>query len=141
MWNTTHTEFVRATAQDVWQRWINVSKWPEQDASLKSAELIGPFEVGNTIVMQPAGSPTVQVRLVEVTPNASFSSVGSLPLATLRFDHRIEPAQGGVQFTQSVTIDGSLAWLWSRMMGKTMASNLEKRMKTLAQLIETKPIE
>lgn len=135
MWTASHTETVRAQARDIWNKWADVTHWPEQDASLVSASMNEPFVEGSIITLKPKGSPSVTVKLVEVTPNVSFSSIGKLPLTELRFDHRIEPTSEGVRFTQSVTMNGALAWLFGRLMGNTMASNLEKRMQKLAELV------
>ena len=134
MWTTSHTETARSKPEVIWARWTDVVRWPEQDASITSAAIDGLFVVGSQITLQPKGSPKVTVKLIEVTPNRSFSSVGALPLASLRFDHRVEPTNDGVSFTQSITITGPLAWLWGGLMGGTMASNLKKRMMKLAEL-------
>ncbi len=137
MWTASHSETVRAQAREIWQRWTEVTRWPEQDASLVSASINGPFAVGSVITLKPKGSPAVTVTLVELTPNVSFSSVGKLPLAQLRFDHTIDEMKDGVRFTQSVSMTGPLAWLWSGLMGSTMAANLTARMQRLAQLVTT----
>lgn len=139
MWKASHTETVAATAAAIWMHWTDVARWPLQDDGLESASINGPFEVGSLITMKPKGSPTVAVKLVKVTPNQSFASVGGLPLTTLRFEHLLEPGDDGtIQFTQSVTMDGPLAWLFSRLMGPMMARGLEKRMRKLAATVATR---
>jgi hypothetical protein len=138
MWKSEHTQTAKATPEALWKRWTDVANWPEQDASLESASINGPFVVGSIITLKPKGSPTVKVKLIEVTPLKSFSSTGSLPLAKLQFDHRANTTSNGIEFTQSVTISGPLAGLFSNMMGKTMAENLKARMIRLSQLLVSK---
>lgn len=136
MWKSSNTETVDEPAAAIWQKWTEVAKWPEQDASLVSASINGPFVVGSTITLKPKGSPSVKVTLVEVTPNKSFASVGKMPGAKLHFVHDILLSDTGTSFTQSVSMDGPLASLWAAMMGKKMASNLKARMVKMAQLIK-----
>jgi len=136
MWKTSNTETVIGTPKDVWNKWVQVDKWPEQDESLISASIDGPFEVGSTITLKPKSSPTVKVVLVQVKPNDSFESVGKLPLTQLRFMHQIKPESKKVSFAQSVIMEGALSGLFSKLMGKKMEQNLKARMKKLAKMIE-----
>lgn len=138
MWKSEFTKNAQSTPEALWKRWTDVSNWPEQDASLESASINGPFAVGSVITLKPKGSPTVKVKLIEVTPLKSFSSTGSLPLAKLQFDHKAKSEGGKIEFTQSVTISGPLSGLFSKLMGKTMATNLEARMTKLAKLLDSK---
>jgi hypothetical protein len=137
MWKSEHTQTAIATPEALWKRWTDVANWPEQDSSLESAGINGPFAVGSVITLKPKGSPTVKVKLIEVTPLQSFSSTGSLPLAKLQFDHKANTTTQGIEFTQSVTISGPLAGLFSNLMGKTMGQNLKARMVKLAALLES----
>jgi hypothetical protein len=138
MWKAEFTKSAQATPEALWERWADVSNWPEQDDSLQSASINGPFAVGSVITLKPKGSPTVKVQLIEVTKLKSFSSTGQLPLAKLQFDHKVKSDAGKIEFTQSVTISGPLAWLFSRLMGNTMSTNLEARMTKLAKLLDSK---
>jgi len=136
MWKASNTETVTGSAKDVWKKWSEVGKWPEQDDSLVSSSINGPFEVGNIITLKPKGSPTVKVVLVQVKPNDSFASEGKLPLTKLKFVHQIKTSGKKVSFTQSVIMDGALAGLFSKLMGKKMEQNLINRMEKMAEMIE-----
>jgi len=138
MWKAEFTKSAQATPQALWERWTDVANWPQQDESLQSAGINGPFAVGSIITLKPKGSPTVKVQLIEVTPLKSFSSTGSLPLAKLQFDHKARAEGGKIEFTQSVTMTGPLSGLFSRLMGGKMAENLEARMAKLAKLLNSK---
>ena len=138
MWKAEFTKSAQATPEALWERWTDVANWPEQDESLQSASINGPFAVGSIITLKPKGSPTVKVQLIEVTKLKSFSSTGQLPLAKLQFDHKAKPDGAKIEFTQSVTMTGPLSGLFSKMMGKKMAENLEARMAKLAKLLDSK---
>jgi Polyketide cyclase / dehydrase and lipid transport len=138
MWKAEFTKNAQATPEALWERWTDVANWPQQDESLQSASINGPFAVGSIITLKPKGSPTVNVQLIEVTSLKSFSSTGQLPLAKLQFDHKAKSDAGKIEFTQSVTMSGPLSSLFSRLMGKKMAENLEARMTKLAALLDSK---
>ncbi len=136
MWTSSNTETVHTPVGALWQRWINVASWPSQDFSLESASIDGDFAVDSHITLKPKGSSKVKLTIVEVTPFKSFSSIGKLPLAKLRFDHLAQPTGDGVSFTQTVTIDGPLSGLYAKFMGKKMATNLKARMTKLVELLQ-----
>lgn len=137
MWKASNTEIAKSNPEALWKYWSDVENWPKQDASLKEASINGPFKVGSTISLKPKGSPKVKVTIIETTPNKSFSSVGKLPLAKLKFDHAAKSMAGGVKFTQSVTISGPFTKLYAALMGKKMTKNLKARMTKLVELLET----
>jgi hypothetical protein len=132
----TDSKTTSAPASAIWQRWAEVAKWPEQDTSLNSASIDGPFEVGSTITLKPKGSPTVKIMLIEMQAGVSFAAEGKLPLAKLRFDHNIVSSGDKTTFSVVVTISGPLSGLFGALMGAKMESNLHARMAKIVQLIE-----
>ena len=138
MWKAEFTKSAQAAPEALWERWTEVANWPEQDESLQSASINGPFTVGSIITLKPKGSPTVKVQLIQVTKLKSFSSTGQLPLAKLQFDHKAKSDGAKIEFTQSVTLTGPLSGLFSKLMGSKMAENLEARMTKLAKLLNSR---
>lgn len=138
MWKAEFTKSAQATPEALWERWTDVANWPEQDESLQSSSINGPFVVGSIITLKPKGSPTVKVQLIEVTPLKTFSSTGQLPLAKLQFDHKAKLDGVKLEFAQSVTMTGPLSGLFSKLMGAKMAENLEARMTKLVKLLNSK---
>lgn len=131
----SYSETVKAPPQEVWKLWENVAAWPKQDSSIVSASIEGPFEVGSKITIKPKGSPAVKVTLVKVEQNKGFESVGKLPLAKLRFVHKITTQGNKTTFRQSVIINGPLSGLFARGLGKSMDKNLQARVQKMAELI------
>ena len=50
-WSTEHSVETSASPEAIWQLWTDVPKWPEWNADLARAELVGPFAAGSTIRM------------------------------------------------------------------------------------------
>jgi len=66
----------------------------------------------------------LRFELVDVKPDASFSSEARLPGAQLRFDHVIDPRETGSRITHRVTLDGPLAFLYTRRVRKGVERGL-----------------
>ncbi len=136
MWKISNTEKTLASPSSVWKLWEEVTNWPKQDSSITSASINGPFKVGSVITLKPKKSPPVKVRIKKLEKNHNFSTEGKLPLTKLEFIHEVKTDGKQTQFTQSVVMSGSLAWLFSRIMGKSVKKNLVARMQKMAKLLQ-----
>lgn len=136
MWTFEHTETTAATPEQLWQLYQDPTTWPEWDHQLEAVTVDGPFETGATGTIKPVGGPRTKFRMVEVTEKVSFTDVTRLPLATMRFDHRIEQGVGGTSFVHRVTITGPLSPLFARVVGRKVADDLPVAMRTLAARAE-----
>jgi hypothetical protein len=132
MWTFQHTETTTATPEQLWDLYREPTAWPEWDHQLEDVTVDGPFETGSTGTIKPVGGPRTRFRMVEVTEKVSFTDVTRLPLATMRFDHRIEPGA----IVHRVTITGPLSPLFARVIGRKVAADLPTAMRTLAALAE-----
>lgn len=135
-WQTSHTQITSASPEAIWQRWVAVEKWPEEDKNLTWAKLEGDFVVGSKIIMKPAKGPKSAVTITEVTPNKSFSTVGNLPLGKLTISHSIHPQTSGVAFTHTIIVSGLLRKLFVKLFIGKLADDLPEKMKNIARLAE-----
>ena len=136
MWEFMHTETTTATPQQLWRRYRDPGSWPEWDHGTERVTLNGPFAAGTTGELKPAGGPKTKFRVLEVTEGVSFTDVSYLPLAKMRFAHKIEPVDKGTRFTHHVTISGPLSPLFARVIGKKVAAGLPSAMRRLGDLAE-----
>ncbi|MBP7807169.1 SRPBCC family protein [Candidatus Saccharibacteria bacterium] len=136
-WTFTNTETTTATPEAIWRRWTNVTGWPEEDTNLVSAELQDDFAIGGKIIMKPKGAPKSSVKIVEMTPNVSFSTEGTIPLGKLIITHNVEATSGRTSFTHTITVTGPLRKLFVRMVVQKLANNLPVKMKNIARLAES----
>jgi hypothetical protein len=139
MWKTEHTTQTAATPTQLWAYYAEPHRWPEWDHEVVSASINGPFAAGNTGTLKPASGPKAKMHFTEVTPERSFTDVTPLPLATMAFEHVIEPTDAGCRFTHRVTITGPLSGLFGRLIGRRIAAELPTAMRKLASLAETAP--
>jgi hypothetical protein len=136
MWRFEHTQTTSAGPERVWARYVDPTTWPEWDHGTESVTADGPLAVGRRGRLKPKGGPWTSFVVTEAEPGVGFSDVTRLPLAQLRFRHRIEAVPGGSRFTHTVTITGPLAPLFARIVGRTIAAELPTAMATLARLAE-----
>ena len=76
----------------------------------------------------------LRFTLVEVEPERAFTDEARLPGARMGHRHVIEPVDEGVRLVNTIYIDGPLAWLWSRAMGKRAARALPEAQRRIAEL-------
>lgn len=132
-WSTEASAVTAATPENVWALYEQVSAWKSWDHEVESSQLDGPFQAGTAGVLKPKGGPTSKFLLTSVEPARRFSDVTRLPLARLSFEHTLTPIPGGTRIHHRVTIDGPLAFLFSRVIGRKIAAGLPHAVQSLAQ--------
>lgn len=137
MWKTQASQIVKAPAAAVWRQYVDVERWSEWDDEVEWCKLEGPFVAGTRGKLKPKGGPTASFQLLEVEPNRRFHDRTSLPLTKLDFEHLLEPVDGGVRVTHTVTFSGPLAFLFSRIIGrKKLEAGLPRAVGKLAARAE-----
>lgn len=123
MWSTETSRTADLDPAVVWRRWTDVACWPEDDPDTVSAHLDGPPVVGAKGFVKPRTGPRTRVVVVAAEPEARFDLESSFPGARMVFAHSLG-GSGPHTVTHRVTIDGPLAWLWSRLAGRPIAKGL-----------------
>lgn len=139
MWTFEHSEITSAAPAQLWARYVDPSTWPEWDHDVAAVTVQGPVAVGTRGRLKPVKGPAVSFTFTEVSPEVDFTDVSPLPMARLTLAHHIEPMATGSRFTHRVTIDGPLALLFARIIGKPIAAGLPAAMRALARLAEAAP--
>ncbi|EBW2367047.1 hypothetical protein CBJ60_004486 [Salmonella enterica subsp. enterica serovar Ajiobo] len=137
MFTWTYSEQVTtlATPEQIWTMWQDASSWPCWDSELEWVRLEGEFVAGTIGIMKPANGPEVKFCLSDVVPLRSFSDVAQLPLTRLVFNHEyITPQEGDctAQIRHSVTMNGLLAPLFGRLIGRKIKAHLRQAMQELS---------
>jgi hypothetical protein len=105
--------------------WADMATWPEWNLDTEWVRLDGPFATGSTGVLKPKGGPKVPYTLTSVVPDREFVDVSRLVGARLTFAHHVDtPADGQTSLRVHVTLDGPLAFVWNRILGKGIAQSL-----------------
>ena len=117
---SSHTASTTHSPQLIFSHWADPTGWPEWDAEVREASFEGPARLGAHGKMHPASGPATRFSITAFEQDRVFTNASSLPGATLVFEHRAIPVVDGTQVEVSVGVDGVLAPLWRRVLGKRM---------------------
>lgn len=117
----------KASPEQVWRIWSDVSTWPEWNPDVIAVAIDGPFASGTTGRMTTKAGGTHAITLRDVQPGRSFAlETAPVPLGRFTFACEVRPAEPGAStISQSVTIGGPLGGLYSAMMGTRIAAGFE----------------
>jgi hypothetical protein len=117
-------------------RWADMDTWPEWDEAVAWARLDGPFAAGSTGVLKPKGGPKVSFVIETLVGGEEFTDVSSMPGAKLRIRHVVSVDERATRIDIDVSIEGPLAWLWRRLIGKGIASSTPVGLARLVAVAE-----
>ena len=136
MWTGEHTILVRADPHAIWERWTRLDLWAEDDPKTKWAKLDGPLQVGATGQLKPTQGPVSKLTITRLDQPNQFDCELHVPISTMRFEHRMEPAgDGQVRLTHRVVITGPLAGLYGLLFGRSIVAGLPDVMGNLARIV------
>ncbi len=144
----THTEFAKASPENVWEIWSDVSTWAIWDHGIQWCKLKegNKFELGGEALLLPQGAPNpLSIRLIECTPGKSFTDEGSFELGSIQFAHTVIPDGSGVKITHSlryVPANPQAREVFETYMLPKIQRELPESVKTLAKCAEknTNPV-
>jgi hypothetical protein len=132
-WTFEHTIDTPASPAAAWAVLADIAAWPAWDHEVERAALDGPLRVGATGSLKPAGGPNTRFTVTAVQAPHRMTDVTKLPLAQMTFDHRYAPAPGGgARLTHAVRIEGLLAPLFARVIGRKIVVGMPTAMAALA---------
>lgn len=134
-WETTSELQTEAAAASVWERaYADVGAWPRWNAEIKRASLEGPLRAGAAAMIVFRTGLRLRFRVVEFEEGRVFTDEARLPGARMGHRHLVEPAATGSRLTNTIYIEGPLAWLWRRIMGPRAARALPDAQRAVAGL-------
>ncbi|TAG26343.1 MAG: polyketide cyclase [Burkholderiales bacterium] len=122
---------INAPAGAIFALYADVARWNTWDPDTKSASLNGPFAVGTTGTLAPTQGRPVQIKLVEVTQDRSFTVVGAIPGFSMRFDHELTVRGSVTEAIHRVTFSGFLRFIFGPLVGAQVRKGLPKTMLSL----------
>ena len=134
-WETTSELQTGATAASVWERaYADVDAWPRWNAEIKRASLDGPLRAGAAAMIVFRTGLRLRFRVVELEEGRLFTDEARLPGSRMGHRHLVEPAGSGCRLTNTIYIEGPLAWLWRRVMGPRATRTLPDAQRAVAEL-------
>ncbi len=138
MWKVEHAVETSARAEDVWNVWADVERWPEWNAGVERIELNGPFAVGSTILMTPPGDETVELRITEAVEPELFVDEADGGDFVVRTTHRVEQVGNGrSRITYRMEITGPAADTAGPEIGPEISGDFPQVLEALAKRAAT----
>jgi hypothetical protein len=134
----TRSRETSAAPDAVWRIWSDPSTWPDWNPDIQTVDLHGPFTTGATGTMTTRSGGRHDISLASVDAPRSFE-LATAPVPGARFQFRCEvaPAGSGSRIAQSLTMHGPMAWLYSPMMGGSIAKSFDPILDGLAKRAES----
>ncbi|MET0305302.1 MAG: SRPBCC family protein [Solirubrobacterales bacterium] len=137
-WETSSTHEAEVAPADVWSRaYADVATWPKWNAELKSAALDGPLALGAVARIVFRTGLRLRFRVVEYEEGRLFTDEARLPGARMAHRHLVEPAGDAARLTNTIYIEGRVAWLWRRILGPAAARALPDAQRAIVGLAES----
>lgn len=139
-WETVSSLEAGVAPADVWSKaYADAGAWPEWNAEIKSATLDGPLAVGAKARIVFGTGLRLRFRVVECEQGRLFTDEARLPGARMGHRHLVEPADGGgSRLTNTIYIEGPMAWLWRRILGPAAARTLPDAQRAIVALVESR---
>lgn len=134
MWHTEHTLETSASPDQVWGRVAAVATWPEWNADLEAAKLLGSFVPDGRISLKGRDQGTTVFRIATVDKGRGYTLEARLLFADLRLSHRQEACALGTRISQRIELSGPLGWLHVWIRGRRLRGGLAPSVRTLARL-------
>lgn len=129
MWTRSYSIVTKeVTKEQMWQLFADVNNWHKWDKGIDYAKMEGKFEKGNMFELKPKGGPKVKIKLVETTPNKSFTDFTKFPLAKMYGQHTFEETSEGLKITTTMSINGPLAFFWRKIVAQDIVNSLPVEM-------------
>ncbi|HKB50219.1 MAG TPA: hypothetical protein VKC63_02175 [Solirubrobacterales bacterium] len=135
-WETTSTLEAGVATSEVWSKaYVDAAAWPVWNAEIKSATLGEPLALGVEARIVFRTGLRLRFRVVEYEEGRLFTDEARLPGARMGHRHLVEPAgDSGCRLTNTIYIQGSMAWLWRRVLGPAAARALPDAQYAVAAL-------
>lgn len=137
-WETSSALEARVAPEDVWsQAYADAAAWPRWNAAIRSAKLDGPLGLGARARIVFGTGLRLRFRVVEYEDGRFFTDEARLPGARMGHRHLVEPlGDGGCRLTNTIYVEGPLAWLWRHILGPAAARTLPDAQRAVVALVE-----
>lgn len=132
---------VAATPGAVFRMYSDVENWSRWDHTIQYSH-VDKFESGGRGVLKSKNGPKSKMEVLEVVDGVSFTTRFRLPMCTLQLKYEIRST--GVSktlVTHSVVLDGTLASVFWRLLGREIRRELPVGLCRLKSITEAEAVE
>ena len=108
-----------------------LNNWHTWDQDIEWAKLVEPFTEGSHFELKPRSGPKVKIALRHIKHEESFTDFCRFPLARMYSVHEMRATQGALEVVHSVRVEGLLAHLWWKLVGKNVAAGMPAQSKAM----------
>jgi Polyketide cyclase / dehydrase and lipid transport len=121
----------------VWRdAYAEVDAWPKWNAEIRRARLDRPLALGAVARIVFRTGLRLRFEVVEYDEGRLFTDESRLPGARMGHRHLVEPAAGGgCRLTNTIYIEGPLAFFWRRVLGPAAARSLPAAQNAIVSLV------
>jgi hypothetical protein len=137
-WETTSTLETEVAPSAIWRlAYADADAWPRWNTELKSAQLDGPLREGARARIVFKTGLRLRFRVVEFEDGRLFTDEARLPGSRMGHRHLLEPTPvGGSRLTNTIYIEGRLAFFWRRILGPAAARALPSAQRAVVELAQ-----
>ena len=137
MWVAEHSVETEAAPEAIWRLWADVPGWPEWNADLARAKLVGSFVAGSRIRMTSREGDSVDLRIADAHPPELFVDEADLGGVMVRTTHRVERIDPRrVRVVYRMEISGPEADTLGPKLGPEISSDFHETLAALVELAE-----
>jgi hypothetical protein len=136
LWSTETSRTTKATKEQIWKLWTDVTNWKKWDNDVEDSKLYGDFKDGTQGILKPSGGPKTKFITTDVIHPEKFTLRSNLPLCTMDFIHTMSETKDGLTITHKVILKGLLSFFFSKIIGKKIAKGLPYAVENLISLAE-----
>jgi uncharacterized protein YndB with AHSA1/START domain len=134
VWEFETKLITEADPERLWATWTDVAGWPDWHPGIAQASLKSPFAEGARGTSRAPGGPRSELRIGPVEPGRKFVSETTILFTHLRFEHQIEPAEGGgATLSYGVEMSGPATPLLKRIIGRRFEQRMPEALRGLAE--------
>lgn len=128
----------RASADAIWQMWVEVEKSPEWDRDVDWSRLHGPFQIGTRGEFKLKGGPRLSFMLDQVRRGQGYANTVRMPGLAVRFTHTLEALAGGeLRVVHGAEFSGVLGWLLRPLARKPLTKALASALENMIGIAES----
>ena len=137
MWANEYTAVTRLSQETVWAALRALHEGTLTYPGADRFVLHGPFAVGTTVSVTPAGQDTFDSRIVDLVEPVTYADETSFGDVTLLFRHTLEAVPEGTRVTHRLEITGSAADEVGPALGPQISGDFDESMARLFQQAES----
>ena len=137
-WETSSRLEAAVAPAAVWSRaYADAAAWPQWNAAIERATVDGPLALGAKARIVFGTGLRLRFRVIEFEEGRLFTDEARLPGARMGHRHLIEPVgDDGCRLTNTIYVEGPLAWLWRRILGPAAARTLPDAQRAAVELVD-----